>query len=279
MNKVGILFHPRIEAARSLAQELEEIIHQQGASGWLCSAWEEEAARSQVPGTDLILSLGGDGTILRAARVVLPWPIPILGINLGSLGFMAELGAGEARDRIASILKGEGWIEERTMLQAELVSSAVKERAGIFHALNDVLVGRGRVPQVIPIRAVVDGEPLSTYRADGVIVATATGSTAYSLAAGGPILYPQAKEILLLPASAHLSLATPLVLPPTVTVELGVEGDHKAMLSIDGQVDMELGSGDRVQVKRSPHLARFLRIQPPAFFYRTLAQKLTGRSL
>jgi NAD+ kinase len=276
MNKVGMLVHPRIEVAQSLAQELKEIISRNGASVWQCSAWEEEEARSQVPGTDLIVSLGGDGTILRAARAVIPWCTPILGVNLGRLGFMAEIGPSEARERLPSMLKGESWVEERTMLRAELIPSGSVEGPGTFHALNDVVVGRGRAPRLVPVRATVDGEFLTCYRADGVIVATATGSTAYSLSAGGPVLYPQAKEMLLQPIAAHLSLAAALVLPPTATVELEVEGEHQAVLSIDGQVDVALNGGDRVRVSRSPHRAQFLRTEPPTFFYRALGQRLSG---
>ncbi len=276
--KVGVLVNPKIEAAQGLARELEEIVRREGSTLWQCSGWEEDRALDQVPDTDLILCLGGDGTILRAARALIPWPVPILGINLGRLGFMTELSPAEAREKLPSILRGEGWIEERTMHQAELVSSRTGEAPEVFHALNDVVVGRGRVPRVVPIKATVDGEFLTCYRADGVIVATATGSTAYSLSAGGPILFPEAREVLLQPVSAHVSLATALVMPPTVTVELEVEGDHQAVLCIDGQLDVELQRGDRVRVSRSPHLARFHRTMPPAFFYRALGQRLNGRN-
>ena len=274
--KVGVLVNPNIEAAQGLAGELEEIVCREGGSLWQCSNWEEDLV--QVPETDLIVCLGGDGTILRAARAVIPWPIPILGINLGRLGFMTELSPAEAREKFPSILKGEGWVEERTMLEAEVVSPRAEEAPRAFHALNDVVVGRGRVPRVVPIKAMVDGEFLTCYRADGVIVATATGSTAYSLSAGGPILFPEAREVLLQPISAHVSLATALVMPPTVTVELEVEGDHQAVLCMDGQMDVELLCGDTVRVRRSPHLARFHRTKPPAFFYTALGQRLSGRN-
>ena len=154
----------------------------------MCSAWEEEKAKPQVAGSDLILSIGGDGTILRAARAVVPHAVPIVGINLGHLGFMTELKATEALDKLPRLLGGEGWIEERTMLEAETVSDGKT-----FHVLNDVVVGRGSSARVVNIETRIDGEVLTTYRADGVIVATATGSTSYLLAAGGPILYPQAR--------------------------------------------------------------------------------------
>jgi NAD+ kinase len=224
----------------------------------------------------LLLSIGGDGTILRAARASVPWSVPIVGINLGRLGFMTEFSAEEALDRLPAFLAGDGWIDERTMLQAEPTRSS-KEPSPPFHALNDIVVGRGAICRVIRVEVTIDGAPLSTYKADGVILSTATGSTAYSLAAGGPILYPQAKEILLNPISPHPVYANPLLLPPAAVVELMVQTDHQAMLSIDGQIDLALESGDSVRVRLSPYTARFLRAQPPTFFYSSLMQRLVQR--
>jgi NAD+ kinase len=157
------------------------------------------------------------------------------------------------------------------MLQAEV---AGKEP---FHALNDVVLGRGAISRVIYVETTIDGAPLNTYKADGVILATATGSTGYSLAAGGPILYPQSREIILNPISPHLTFANAVVLPPTAIVELKVRTDHQAMLSIDGQIDLALESGDSVKVKLSPHVARFLRVQPLTFFYSILMERLVPK--
>ena len=271
MKRVGILYHPKIAAAGALAQELGGYLPSLEASAWLCSAWEEEDVRSQVEGTDLILSIGGDGTILRAARAVVPWSIPIVGINLGRLGFMTELGADEAQQKLPAFIAGEGWIDERAMLRAEL------EARDSFHALNDVVIGRGAITRVIYMETLIDGAPLTTYKADGVILATATGSTGYSLAAGGPILYPQSREILLTPIAPHPTFANALVLPPTATVELRVRTDHQAMLSIDGQIDVAIESGERIRVRLSPHATRFLRSQPPTFFFSNLMERLVQR--
>jgi len=118
MNKIGILYHPMIEAANSLAKKLDEFLSSEGISVWLCSAWEREKSRAQVNDTDLILSIGGDGTILRAVQAVVPHPIPITGINLGKLGFMTELAADEAVAKLPALLAGEGWIDERATLEA-----------------------------------------------------------------------------------------------------------------------------------------------------------------
>ena len=276
MKKVGILYHPMIETARTLAEELKDFVSAKGISVWLCSAWEGEKAKSQVNNTDLILTIGGDGTILRAAQVVVPGRIPITGINLGRLGFMTELSTEETKDKLPALLGGEGWLDERAMLEAELGATEA-EPPRTFYALNDVVVARGAVARVVYIEANIDGELLTTYKTDGVIVATATGSTGYSLAAGGPILHPQAKEFLVLPISPHLSPAYPLVLPATAVVRLRLTTTHQATLSIDGHINLPLSSGAVITIKRSSKSSRFLRINPEVAFYGSLEQKLKGK--
>ena len=272
VKRVGILYHPMIEAAYTLARKLDEFLGAKGISVWLCSAWEGEKARAQVAGTDLILSIGGDGTILRAVQAIVPGSTPVTGINLGKLGFMTELSADEALDKLPALLEGEGWIDERAMLEAEL-SPADR----VFYALNDVVVARGAIARVVYVEASIDGEPVTTYKADGVIVATATGSTGYSLAAGGPILHPQAKEFLLLPLLPHLSSAYTLVLPSTAVAKLRIDTAHQATLSIDGHINLPLTSGATITVRHSPHTARFLRIHPETSFYSSLEQRLKGK--
>ena len=271
MKQIGILYQPKREKALPLAEEIEKSLSHQGISCWLCSVWEEDKAQAQAPNSDLILSIGGDGTILRAARISAPLSIPIVGINLGKLGFMTELNTTEVMEKLADLLAGKGWVEERAMLEAELGGEN-------FRALNDVFVGRGSLARLVFIETMIDGELLTTYRADGVIVATATGSTGYALAAGGPILYPESKEIILQPIASHLSLSQALVLPSETIIELRVTTSHEAKLSLDGQVEIPLSSGDGVRVKLSPYRARFLRLRPKSYFYTLLEQKLKGKA-
>jgi len=276
--RIGILYHPMIKDTYTLAKKLQEFLSSSGVSVWLCSAWEGEVARAQINDTDVILSIGGDGTILRTAQAVVPSLTPIIGINLGKLGFMTELNVNEAMGKLPALLAGEGWIDERTLLEAELFP-ADEEQASphIFYALNDIVVARGAVARLIHIDASIDGEPLTTYKADGVIVATATGSTGYSLAAGGPILHPQAKEFLLLPILSHLSSVYTMVLPSTAVVKLGISTTHQATLSIDGHINLPLSSGAVITVKQSSKTAQFLRIHPETSFYSALEQRLKGK--
>ncbi|UCH51307.1 MAG: NAD(+)/NADH kinase [Chloroflexota bacterium] len=271
MKRVGILYHPKIEKAEAFSQELGKFLKARGVSFWTCSAWEEEKAKSQISGSELILSIGGDGTILRAVRAVIPQAVPIVGINLGNLGFMTELKAEEALDKMPRLLDGKGWVEDRTVLEAEMPS-----QDKVFNAINDVFVGRRSFARLVRIETRVNGEVLATHRADGVILATATGSTGYSLASGGPILCPQAKEIIFKPVCPHLALDRAVVLPPDAQIQLKVTTTHEAMISIDGQVELPLNSGDEVKIRCSPHVARFLRIRPKAYFYSYLESRLKG---
>jgi NAD+ kinase len=277
VKRVGIIFHPLNEAAGNLARELEQFIDARGISAWLCSAWEGDAAKAQVDGTDLVLSIGGDGTILRAAQAILPRAVPITGINLGNLGFMTELSVAEARDKLTSLLAGEGWLDERSLLEVELPAAGESAEPQTFYALNDMVIAHGEVARVIYVEASVDGQLLTTYKADGVIVSTATGSTAYSLSAGGPILHPQAKEMLLLPIVPHLSASYKLVLSPTSTIKLRVSTLHSAALTVDGHIVTPLSNGTAVTVKRSTNTVRFLRIHPDTSLWGSLEKRLRGK--
>lgn len=275
MKRVGIVYHPMIEKAGKLAQELDGFLKSKGFSTWSCSAFDGETARTHMDDTALILSIGGDGTILRAAQAVVPGTTPITGVNLGKLGFMTELSVEEANGQIIRLLSGEGWTDERALLEAEVSDGDGEPQK--YYALNDVVLARGAVARVIYVEAIVDGSPLTTYKADGVIVATATGSTGYALAAGGPILNPHAREILLLPIVPHLSASYCLVLASSSTIQLKLQTIHPATLSIDGHTNLSLESGAVLTVKTSRHSVRFLRIHPEASFYSTLEKRLKGK--
>lgn len=269
VRQVGILYHPQREKAQDLANRVETLLSAQGISSWQCSTQDEDKAKSRVAGSDLILSIGGDGTILRVARIIIPSAVPILGVNLGRLGFITELEADETLTNLPHLLRGGGWIEKRAMLEAQLNDKS-------FPALNDVVV-RSTTVRLVNMGAEIDGEMLATYRADGIIIATATGSTAYSLAAGGPILHPQSEDIVLQPISCHLGLDHALILSPQSRIKLKIAAEDKAVLSVDGQLNFPLPGNQDVSVKLSPYIARFLRIHQPPYFYSSLWQKLRWR--
>jgi len=278
VKKFGIIYHPRIAAAKDLAEHLSQFLTSLEATAWICSSLDEETIKDRIQEVDLVLSIGGDGTILRVARAVTPRETPILGVNLGHLGFMTEIRAEDIMDNLPLVIKGEGWIQQRSMLEIELLPVSADNSPKSFYALNDAVLGRGAISRVVYIKTIVDGELLTTYKADGLIVSTATGSTGYSLAAGGPILHPQAEEILLNPVAAHLNISYAIVLPSTAIIELEISTDHESMLSIDGQLNFALQDRDKIRIKRSPFSARFLRMRPPNFFYSALEERLKGKN-
>ena len=274
MNKVGCCYHPKLpdDLGRRVAEELLAVAARHVGETWLASAWDEEATREHMPGTDLLLCIGGDGTVLRAARAVVPHDTLLLGVNMGRLGFLTELDAPSALERLPDVLAGAGRVEERAMLHAQIVDG---ETAAARHeALNDIVIGRVALGRTVQVTVGVDGQRMADYRADGVIVATATGSTAYSLSVGGPVLHPESREILLTPLAPHLAPRNSVVLPPTAVVEVQLAPNQQATFSVDGERDLDLMSGETVRVTISPHRARFVRLGPPAQFYERLSRRL-----
>ena len=274
VKRIGILFHPKVEKSERFARDIADFLKSKGLSCWIHSSWDEGEARKALAGSDLVISVGGDGTILRAARIIYPQEIPVLGVNFGNLGFMNELEAGEARDKLVEIIGGAGWIEQRSVLKAVILSSGKT-----YHALNDVVVGRGRFMRLINVEVAINGEVFTTYRADAVIVSTATGSTGYSLAANGPILYPESHDIMMKAVCPHLNMDKAIVLAPSTRITLKAFTNHEAMISMDGQVEEMLKSGDQVEVCLAEQTSRFLRLRPRGSFYSTLVSKLKGKSL
>jgi len=269
MTRIGVLCRPNVERAALLAESIQTQLSRSGVSSWSGSAWDERDAAQKLPGTDLIIGVGGDGTILHCARVTASSEIPVLGVKLGKLGFITEVGEHELEASIGRVLAGEGWVEERTMLAATV-------RGETLLALNDAVV-RCTAVRLVDITFEVGHEVVTNYRADGVIVATATGSTAYSLAAGGPVLVPESTDMVVQPICSHIGLRHALVLPQQSIVGLTVSGRDGVVLSIDGQIERALRSGEHVAITTSEHKARFLRLRPHTYFFASLHEKLGGK--
>lgn len=272
MKTAGIIYNSRIPRALDLSSViLDKLALQQDS--WVAPADDLDALRQRAPETDLVITVGGDGTILRAIQVTAPCNIPVVGINMGRLGFMTELHVHEALEKLPLCLEAECRIEERNMVQARVVKGDSPPN-GPFHALNDVVLARGGASRLVTIRASIDGADLTSFRADAVILSTATGSTGYNLSVGGPILDPHSDAIVLKTVAAHVGLTAGLVLSPSAKVWLSLEGHQEAILSVDGDGDYPLVPGDRVEVEQSPLKARFLRTNPPNHFYATLTRRL-----
>ncbi len=234
----------------------------------MASAWDEEEAARALNGTDLIIGIGGDGTLLHCARVTAPLGKPVLGVKLGKLGFITEINEHEVDRMLPRVIDGEGWIEERAMLHATCGGES-------FLALNDAGV-RCTAVWLANVSLSIEDVFITTYRSDGVIVSSATGSTGYSMAAGGPVLMPESTNIIVQPICSHLGLRQGLVLPSTSTIRLTTDGRDGIVLSIDGQTERPLVSGSDVTVSASEYKARFLRLRPRTYFYSSLHEKLGG---
>lgn len=265
IRKVGIYHHPELDAARLFAGEIRDLLQDRVDDVWVASAWDPVASTRDLPGTDLLITIGGDGTVLRAGRAVIPHPIRILGVDMGRLAFLTEFAPEDLLAHLDDILAGEFTIDERTMLEVTL-DAFPDDTPAVLHGLNDVTVGRTSLGRPVYINVRVDGDLIGVLRGDGVVVATATGSTGYSLSAGGPILEPTAKFLVLTPVAPHLAAAAPLVLPPGCSIDLSVGGPGDVAVSIDGQGSHMMGADSHVIIRRSEHVARMVRYSRTPFF-------------
>jgi NAD+ kinase len=230
-----------------------EGVSRSGIEGVTPCAEEEMAGR-----TGLAVVLGGDGTMLGAARLLAPAGVPILGVNLGELGFITEVASQEVLSVMQSVLSGSCPVEERTMLSARILGGGdERERP----ALNDILVTRGSTPRIIALEVSVDDKFVNTFRADGIVIATPTGSTAYSLSADGPILYPTVDTLVMTPVCPHTLTNRPIVLPDNVEIRITLKSAEEATVMHDGQVAGNIKAGQTVVIRTSPHKARL--IMPP----------------
>ncbi|MFQ5825072.1 MAG: NAD(+)/NADH kinase [bacterium] len=212
----------------------------------------------------MVISFGGDGTILSTARVVGRAGIPILGVKMGGMGFLAELAPDEIYPSLEDILKGSYQIVERMVLEAHLDG---QQPSSNYYALNDFVLDKGSVSRVIRVKTYIDDEYLNTYIGDGLIISTPTGSTAYSLAAGGPILLPSMDAIIINPISPHTLGARPVVIPGDKVVRVKVEaGPHKVVFSSDGQVGKELNPGQLIKIRKADYRIKLVTFQGRSFY-------------
>lgn len=270
---LAIASSPQIPAAAILMAEVEAFLRSRQEvllAGALSDPQLQESIQSQS--VDMLVVLGGDGTMLRAGHLCGPLGIPILGINLGRFGFLTEVQKDMWQPALERVLKGDYWLEERMMLKAEHFRG--ETLLDSWDVLNEAFVGRGEILRPVRLATEIDDLLLTTYVADGVIVSSATGSTAYALAAGGPILPPTLRNILVLPLAPHLSVDRAIVLHEGSWVRVTVYTDHQASMSIDGQPSIPLQDGDKVKVSAGEHEVLFVRLQDPGYFYRNLTSNM-----
>ena len=266
-------------------EKAEEVIHELSLDDrvWVASAGHLPDSAHELENTSLVVVVGGDGTILRAIRAISPFNVPVVGIKMGKVGFMAELNPEEAISRLPeflSFISQENQsetairVEERMMIEANIMPSSGTQPRITVHALNDITVGTSKAARLVELKASVNRVHLTNYRADAVIISTATGSTGYALSAGGPIVFPEAQMMILQPVAAHTGLRDGLILAPDSLIELEASDGYQASISADGFVDSVLESGEKVIIRKSPHTAKFLRAHQPDFFYTALNMRL-----
>ena len=273
-NHIVVAPHPEIPVAVEETDHIVSFLSERGlrvSSGLLY----DDSLRQQISDGvfDLLIALGGDGTMLRAGHLCGPNNIPVLGINMGHFGFLMEIRQDSWREAIERLLKGDFWLEKRMMLSAKQIRD--DQILGEWDIVNEAVVSRGGYVRPVHLKASVDGRFLATYVADGLIASTPTGSTAYALAAGGPILPPELRTILLVPIAPHLSIDRAIVLAEGSSVTIQVHTTHEAVLSLDGQPPIELVDGDCVEVFACSHSLQFIRFQDPGYFYRNLTPHMS----
>lgn len=251
-----------------MAESIEKDLAARGLQTWM-SDLSEERDHVRVAGSDLMMCFGGDGTVLRCARLAIEAEPLILGVNMGRLGFLTEFEGVEIRDRLEEVLGEGGRVEERAMLEALVPGTGDR-----FYALNEIVIGRATLSRAIQLAVDVDSVRIADYRCDGVIVATATGSTAYALSVGGPILPPESHDIVVVPVAPHLAAQHAVVFAETEVVQITLEPRQQAVLSVDGESDLELHEHDSVTARISPYHARFLRFHDRTDFYLRMAARL-----
>jgi NAD+ kinase len=271
--RVGILFQADRPESSGLASWLSLTLGAQGIAVWQGVAQDEAALRGQAGSLDLLITLGGDGTIVRAVRATARACVPVLGVNLGRLGFLAEIEPEQLAESLPRLLAGDYNVENRLMLHVEVVRG--RKQLLVAEAVNDVVLTRGRVSRTVRVSVEADGRHIMTPTADGVIVSTPTGSTAYGLSAGGPIISPELDCLSITPVAPHLGHSHSFVVPGSCRVTLALIRGEEAIVTVDGQLDLSLAPGDRVLATASEHRASFVRLGGDGYFYDTVLRKLS----
>lgn len=272
---VAIAAHPFLAEAFKEAGRIADLLKENNVESVTGLLYDDELLQGlKDQSFDLWIALGGDGTMLRSGQLCGPAGVPVLGINMGRLGFLMGLQREEWPDKLPQLLAGNFWLEPRLMLEVEHCRGG--KVLDTWQVLNEAIVSRGDVVRPVQIETSVDGSFLTTYHADGLIAATPTGSTAYALAAGGPILPPRLRNFLIVPIAAHFSFSSAIVLAEETTVSICVRTLHKASLSLDGQWTVPLENEDQVVIRTSRHTVQFVRMQEKDYFYHNLTSKMNA---
>jgi NAD+ kinase len=283
VNRIGFAYNPTQEPAAELAERAAGWCRMRGIDEWQSPAGDMDKLLHELPTTDALVVLGGDGTFLRAARVVAEVDVPIIGINLGKVGFLSKAEAGDLETVLERIVAGEFTFDERMVIEGRILrggGSSGGSRGGGARdderhvALNDIVVARGALARVCRLDVSIDDTHLATFIADGLVIASPTGSTGYSFSAGGPILDPVSRNVIVTPIAAYLSAFRSVVVSPEQVVRCRVVDAHEALVSIDGREDLPIAVGDIVEVRALSRPIRLLHPRGARSFWDLLRHKV-----
>lgn len=275
LRRIGFAYNPTNDAAIELRERAEGWARTRGLEHWASQSADAEAMRAGLPGTDVLVVLGGDGTFLRAARAVMEdADVPILGINVGKVGFLSKVEAGELEKVLNLLAAGRYGLEPRMGLEARVLPGGREDGMTRHAALNDIVVARGSLARVCRLETSIDASHLATFVADGLVVSSPTGSTGYSFSAGGPILDPVARNLIVTPIAGYLTAIRSVVVGPSVVVRCRVADAHEALVSVDGREDFAVAVGDVVEVRSAARPVRFVQPEGSLPFWDLVRKKV-----
>lgn len=273
--RIGFAYNPTQEPTAELAARAAGWCQMRGIAEWQSPAGDMDTLLRELPTTDALIVLGGDGTFLRAARAVAEVDVPILGINLGKVGFLSKAEAGDLETVLERIAAGEFTYDERMVIEGRILRAKGGEGDANEHvALNDIVVARGSLARVCRLDVSIDDTHLATFIADGLVIASPTGSTGYSFSAGGPILDPVSRNLVVTPIAAYLSAFRSVVVSPEQVVRCRVVDAHEALVSVDGREDLPIAVGDVVEVRAVERPIRLVHPRGALSFWDLLRHKV-----
>lgn len=273
MKTIGIISNtdkdPELEYTKTLAENIQKLggrVRVKDSLAYLCGGQPCASEEEVLEGSDIVVVLGGDGTFLKTARIAYKQEIPILGINLGNLGFLTEIDKNEIPSAAQNIMTGDYTVENRLMLEVDIYRDGVKTYTDT--ALNDIVVSRGQISRILHVKTFVNNVYIDTFPGDGLIISTPTGSTAYSLSAGGPIVEPDAHLMVVTPICPHILYSRSFVINSSSEVRAVLDEDfhHDASITVDGQQAYEIRGGDYIIVRKSSYFTKLARINSRDFF-------------
>jgi len=274
IERIGFAYNPTNEAAVELSARAAGWCQVRGIAEWQAQAGDVDRLRAELPTTDALVVLGGDGTFLRAARAVAEVDVPLLGINLGKVGFLSKAEEGDLEPVLGRIMDGDYTIDERMVIEGRILRGGRVGEHERHVALNDIVIARGALARVCRLDVSIDGTHLATFVADGLVVASPTGSTGYSFSAGGPILEPVSRNLVVTPIAAYLSAFRSVVVSPAQVVRCRVVDAHEALVSVDGREDLPIAVGDTVEVRAVERPIRLLEPAGSLSFWDLLRRKV-----